>query len=136
MKLNKNFTTQLNRMLNDYGTSMAKINGLSDEIIDYTDFIDNFVDTKVVADSSIDGNSNVAHKDIVTLEREMSKPHSKLLAFNKTYYEIQKKFGFNSANDWVKSEWVGELYLHDFPSASFRHYCFAYDLKDLAEKGL
>lgn len=136
MKLNKNFTTQLNRMLNDYGTSMAKINGLSDEIIDYTDFIDNFVDTKVVADSSIDGNSNVAHKDIVTLEREMSKPHSKLLAFNKIYYEIQKKFGFNSANDWVKSEWVGELYLHDFPSASFRHYCFAYDLKDLAEKGL
>ena len=29
-----------------------------------------------------------------------------------------------------------ELYLHDSDTATFKHYCFAYDLKDLAEKGL
>jgi ribonucleoside-triphosphate reductase len=66
----------------------------------------------------------------------MPKPHSKLLAFNKIYYEIQKKYGFYCANEWLEKEWTGELYLHDANSSTFRSYCFAYDLKDLAEKGL
>lgn len=102
----------------------------------YTNFIDNFIDEKVVADASIDGNSNVAHKDIVTLEKEMPKPHEKLLAFNKIYYEIQKKYGFKAANTWLRMEWMGQLYMHDANTATFKSYCFAYDLKDLAEKGL
>ena len=38
--------------------------------------------------------------------------------------------------DWLRMEWIGMLYLHDAPSTTFKHYCFAYDLKDLAEKGL
>ena len=66
----------------------------------------------------------------------MPKAHSKLLAFNKIYYEINKKFGFKVANDWLTMEWIGNLYMHDAPSTTFRSYCFAYDLKDLAEKGL
>ena len=33
-------------------------------------------------------------------------------------------------------EWIGQLYMHDGNTATFKHYCFAYDLKDLAEKGL
>ena len=136
IRLDKNFTTQYNKLQGEYGTEIAKINGFDDNQLSYTDFIDNFVDKKVVADASIDGNSNVSHKDIVTLEREMPKPHSKLLAFNKIYYEIQKKYGFKSANEWLRAEWVGELYMHDASSATFRPYCFAYDLKDLAEKGL
>jgi len=136
ISLDKNFTTQYNRMQNDYGSEMAELNGFSDNQLSYTDFIDNFVDEDTVADASIDGNSNVSHKDIVTLEREMPKPHSKLLAFNKIYYEIQKKYGFKAANEWLKEEWIGDLYLHDASSSTFRHYCFAYDLKDLAEKGL
>ena len=69
--------------------------------------IDNFVDETTVADARIDGNSNVSHKDIVTLEKEMPKPHEKLLAFNKIYYEIQKKFGFQAANEWLREEWIG-----------------------------
>ena len=136
IKLIKNFVSQYNKLQAEFGTDIAKLNGFDDGQLSYTDFIDNFIDEKVVADSSIDGNSNVSHKDIVTLEREMPKPHSKLLAFNKIYYEISKKFGFKIANDWLRMEWVGKLYMHDAPSSTFRSYCFAYDLTDLAEKGL
>lgn len=136
IQLNKNFTTAYNRMQEKYGTEIASLNGFGDEQLSYTDFINNFIDKNTVADASIDGNSNVSHKDIVTLEREMPKPHSKLLAFNKIYYEIQKKYGFYYANEWLEKEWTGELYLHDANSSTFRSYCFAYDLKDLAEKGL
>ena len=136
IRLNKNFTTQYNRLQEEFGTDIAKINGFDDGQLSYTDFIDNFVDQSNVADASIDGNSNVSHKDIVTLEKEMPKPHEKLLAFNKIYYEIQKKYGFQTANEWLRAEWVGQLYMHDANTTSFKHYCFAYDLKDLAEKGL
>lgn len=136
IRLNKNFTTQYNKLQDEFGTDIAKINGFDDGQLSYTDFIDNFVDQKTVADASIDGNSNVSHKDIVTLEKEMPKPHEKVLAFNKIYYEIQKKYGFQTANEWLRAEWIGQLYMHDANTTSFKHYCFAYDLKDLAERGL
>ena len=136
IRLNKNFTTQYNKLQEEFGTDIARINGFDDGQLSYTDFIDNFVDEVTVADASIDGNSNVSHKDIVTLEKEMPKPHEKLLAFNKIYYEIQKKYGFQMANEWLREEWIGDLYMHDANTTSFKHYCFAYDLKDLAEKGL
>ena len=66
----------------------------------------------------------------------MPKPHRKLLAFNKIYHDFQAEFGFAAANKWLRAEWMGELYLHDGDTSTFKHYCFAYDLKDLAEKGL
>ena len=106
IKLNKNFTTAFNKMLNEYGEEMAKLNGFSDEQLSYTDFIDNFVDKQTVADASIDGNANAGTKDIRSLEAEMSKPHSKLLAFNKIFYEMNKKYGFKTANDWINSQEV------------------------------
>lgn len=136
VRLNKNFTTAFNKMQNTYGEEFARLNGFSDKQLSYTDFIDNFVDTETVADASIDGNANVGHKDIVTLINEMPKPHQKLLAFNKIYYEINKKYGFKTANDWLRAEWDGHLYMHDANTTSFIHYCFSYDLTDLAEKGL
>lgn len=136
IRLGKNFTTQFNKMLSEYGEEMAKLNGFADEQLSYTDFIDAFIDKNTVADVSIDGNANVSSKDMRTLMNEMPKPHRKLLAFNKIYYELNKKYGFKTANDWLKKEWTKALYMHDADTSTFVHYCFAYDLKDLAEKGL
>ena len=77
IKLGKNFTTQFNRLMNDYGEEMAILNGFGDDQLSYTDFIDNFIDKQTVADASIDGNANVGTKDICSLVTEMNKPHSK-----------------------------------------------------------
>ena len=136
IELKRNFVNAYNALQNEYGEEMAAINGFSPGQLSYTDFIDNFVDTDTVADASVDGNANVGQKDIVTLMNEMPKPHQKLLAFNKIYYEMNKKYGFREANAWIRAEWDGHLYLHDANTSSFVSYCFAYDLKDLAEKGL
>lgn len=136
IRLNKNFTTQYNKMQAEYGEEFAKLNGFADGQLSYTDFIDNFVDAQTVADSSVDGSANVKDKDARTLMNEMPKPHRKLLAFNKIYYELNKKYGFKTANDWLRAEWTKLLYMHDADTSTFVHYCFAYDLKDLAEKGL
>lgn len=134
--LDKDFITQYNKLQAEYGTEMAELNGFNDECLSYTDFIDNFIDNETVADVSIDGNSNVRRKDIVTLLTEMPKPHRKLLAYNKIYFELKKKYGFKTANEWLAKEWTGQLYLHDADTSTFKPYCFAYDLKDLAERGL
>lgn len=136
IRLDKNFTTQYNKLQSEYGTEMAKLNGFDDKQLSYTDFIDNFVDEPIVADSSIDGNSNVKRKDIVTLLTEMPKPHRKLLAFNKIYYEFHKLYGFKAANEWLFREWTGQQYTHDADTTTFKSYCFAYDITDLTEKGL
>lgn len=136
IRLNKNFTTAYNRLSNEYGEEMARLNGFADSQLSYTDFIDHFVDKQTVADASIDGNANVGQKDIVTLENEMSKPHSKLLAFNKIFYEMNKQYGFQTANQWLANEWDGHFYLHDAYNSTFKSYCFAYDISELVEKGL
>ena len=136
IKLDKDFSNQFDRLIKEYGEDLARLNGFGEKQLDYTEFIDNFIDSKVVADASIDGNANVGHKDIVTLENEMSKPHSKLLAFNKIFYELKKKYGFQTAKQWLEDEWVGKFYLHDSNSSSFRSYCFAYDLTKLAKERL
>lgn len=136
IKLSKNFVTAYNKILGELGEEFAAINGFSDSQLNYVSFIDNFIDTDTVADASIDGNANVGHKDIVTLMNEMAKPHQKLLAFNKIFYEINKTYGYKTAVQWLEAELNGHLYMHDANTSSFVSYCFAYDLKDLAEKGL
>lgn len=136
IKLNKNFTTAFNKMLAEYEEDMARLNGFADSQLSYTDFIDNFLQKDTVADSSIDGSANVSQKDIVTLLTEMPKPHMKLLAYHKIYCELNEKYGFKTANAALRALWDGHLYLHDGDTSTFKHYCYAYDLKDLAEKGL
>lgn len=136
IRLNKNFTTAFNRMLNDFGEEMAKLNGFADSQLSYTDFIDNFIDSSTVADASVDGSANVGQKDMRTLLNEMPKPHRKLLAYNKIYYEINKKYGFKTANEWLEKVWNFALYLHDADTSTYKPYCYAYTLKRLAEEGL
>lgn len=136
VKLDEKFSAAFERLKNEYGDNLAKLNGFSDEQLSYTDFIDNFVDKETVADASIDGNANVGHKDIVSLENEMSKPHSKLLGFNKIFYEIDKEFGRETAEDWLTSEWLGYFYMHDAYNTTYKPYCFAYDIESLVKRGL
>lgn len=136
IKTKKNFQTQFNKMSEKYGEEFLKLQGLDDEKLSLTDFIDGFIDSDNVANASVDANANIAQKDIVTLLSEMSKPHQKLLAFNKLYYELNKKYGFKIANDAMEAMWNYSLYMHDFNTTTFYHYCFAYDIKDIVEKGL
>lgn len=136
IKLNKNFTTQFNKLNTEYGEEFAKLNGFSDGYLNYTDFIDNFIDTETVADASIDSSANVRNKDMRTLLNEMPKSHRKLLAYNKIYYELNKKYGFKCANEWLNAEWSRALYMHDADTSTFKPYCFAYTLERLAKEGL
>ena len=136
IRTKKNFQTQFNKMSELYGEEFLKLQGLDEDTLSLTDFIEGFIDSDNVANASVDANANIGQKDIVTLLSEMSKPHQKLLAFNKLYYELNKKYGYKIANDAMEAMWNYSLYMHDFNTTTFYHYCFAYDIKDIVEKGL
>ena len=136
VKLNKNFQTQFNKMVEKYGEEFLELQGFDEATLSFTDFIEGFIDSDNVANTSIDANANIAQKDIVTLLSEMSKPDQKLLVFNKLYYEINKKYGYKVANEAMEAMWSYDLYMHDFNTATLVPYCFAYDIKPIAEKGL
>lgn len=136
VKLDKDFTREFYDLYYQHGASLAALNGFGESQLDYTDFIDNFVDEDTVADASIDGNANVGHKDIVSLENEMSKPHSKLLGFNKIFYELKKEYGLSVAQRWLRAEWTGLFYLHDAYNTTYKPYCFRGDTKILTKQGI
>lgn len=136
LKLYQPFVACLNKLRDKYGEKFEIMNGFHNQNLNFTDFIDNFVDSKTVADVSIDANANSNTRDINTLMSDMMKPHTKLLSFNKIFYEITKKYGVKTAEDWLENEWNGAFYLHNASTSSMKSYCFAYDLDDVVEKGL
>jgi ribonucleoside-triphosphate reductase len=136
LKLYSPFVTALNRLRSKYGEIFERMNGFHNSNLNFSDFIDNFIDSATVADTSIDANANSSTHDVRTLISDMTKPHTKLLAFNKIFFELTKKYGLATAEKWLEDEWSGALYLHDAPSSSFIPYCYAYDLDKVVEKGL
>ena len=136
IKLDSDFSNRFEELKNKYGEEFLAINGFTKGHLNLSGFIDNFITADTVADVSVDGNANVGNKDMRTLMNEMPKAHRKLLAYNKIYYETKKKYGKDTADEWFELEWNKALYCHDADTSTYLHYCFAYDLKDLAEKGL
>ncbi len=135
IKLNKDFERYLPELRSKYGEDFEILNGLHESQLNFSDFIDGFVD-KNVADSTIDSNANAHHKDVCSLLGEKGKSEDKLFAANKIFYELKKKYGLRTAKEWLNDEYSGAFYLHDFPSASMKPYCYAYDLSRLAKEGL
>ena len=137
IKLNKNFVAAINRMERKYGEKFLRLNGFGNENLNFSSFIDRFTqDNDKLVDLSVNPSANMAQKDIVTMINTMNEPHAKLLAFNKIFYEITKKYGRDAANEWLENVWNGSLYMHDAPSSSYMPYCWAMTLQPIAEKGL
>lgn len=135
IKLNKDFEKNLNVIDERYGEDFELLNGFHESQLNFSDFVDSFVD-KNVADVTIDANANAHHKDVCSLVGERGKSEDKLFAFNKIFYELKKKYGLRTAKEWLDAEYSGAFYLHDAPSSTFKPYCYAYDLSRLAREGL
>ena len=134
-KFNKDFERAIENLTHKYGEDFEILNGVHNSQLNFSDFIDAFVD-KNVADVSIDSNANASSKDIASLRTEKGKPVDKLIVANKIFYEIKKKYGLKTAKEWLETEWIGGFYLHDFSTTSFFPYCYAYDLTRLSTNGL
>ena len=135
LKFNKDFERALNTLREKHGEDFEILNGIHNSQMNFSDFIDAFVDKKV-ADVTIDSNANASNKDIASFRSEKGKSIDKIIAANKIFYEIKKKYGLKTAKEWLETEYTGGFYLHDFPSTTYVPYCYAYDLSRLATEGL
>lgn len=135
LKFNKDFERALETLREKYGEDFEILNGIHNSQMNFSDFIDAFVDKNVV-DVTIDANANASSKDIASFRTEKGKSIDKVIAANKIFYEIKKKYGLKTAKEWLETEYTGGFYLHDFPSTTYVPYCYAYDLSRLATEGL
>ena len=135
LKLNKDFVNCLESLVTKYGEDFEFLNGFHNSQLNFSDFVDSFVQKKLT-DVSIDNNANAYSKDIVSMRLEKGKPSDKLIAFSKIFQEMKKRWGLKTAQEWLEQEWVGAFYLHDAPSTTYVPYCYAYDLGRLAREGL
>ena len=135
LKFNKDFERAIGTLKDKYGEDLEILNGIHESQMNFSDFIDAFVD-KNVADVTIDANANASNKDIASFRTEKGKAIDKMIAANKIFYELKKKYGLKVAKDWLETEYTGGFYLHDFPSTTYVPYCYAYDLGRLAREGL
>ena len=135
LKMNRDFEKAMLVMNEKYGEDFDYLNGFHETQLNFSDFIDSFVD-KNVADVTIDANANASNKDIRSLINEKGKSLDKLFAFNKIFYEIKKKYNLRTAKEWLECEYNGAFYLHDASTTTYIPYCYAYDLTRLAKEGL
>ena len=135
LKLNIDFVRTMDRLKEKYGEDFEYLNGFHETQLNFSDFINGFID-KNVADATIDSNANASNKDIRSMLTEKGKPHDKIFAFSKIFYEITKKYNLKTAKEWLETEYNGGYYLHDAFSSTYLPYCFAYDLSKLSTEGL
>lgn len=136
LKLSKDFERFLDELKKKYGEDFEIINGLHPSQLDFSEFIDNFVDKETLADSSIDPNANANHKDIRSFMTEKGKSEDKLFGLNKIFVEIKKMWGLRTAKQWLEQEFSRGFYLNDSTTASYFPYCWANDFSRLATEGL
>ena len=91
LKLNADFERCLDDLRKKYDTEYEIINGVNQSQLDFSEFIDNFVDNNTVADATIDPNANASHRDIRSFMTEKGKSEDKVFALNKIFTEIKKK---------------------------------------------
>lgn len=136
LKLSKDFERCLEDLKKKYGEDFEYINGVHPSQLDFSEFIDNFVDKDTVADASVDPNANANHKDIRSFMTEKGKSEDKLFGLNKIFLTIKKQWGLRTAKQWLEQEFSKGFYLNDSTSASYFPYCWANDLTRLAAEGL
>ena len=136
LKLSKDFERCLEDLKKKYGEDFEYINGVHPSQLDFSEFIDNFVDKGTVADASIDPNANSNHKDIRSFMTEKGKSEDKLFGLNKIFMTIKKQWGLRTAKQWLEQEFSKGFYLNDSTTASYFPYCWANDFTRLATEGL
>ena len=136
LRLNKDFERALEDLKNKYGEDFEFLNGIHPNQLDFSEFINKFIDNGTLADATIDPNANANHRDIRSFMTEKGKSEDKLFGLNKIFIEIKKQWGLRTAKQWLEQEFSKGFYLNDASTASYFPYCFSGDTKIITKKGI
>ena len=139
LTLDRDFQLQLMELAMKYGEEFEKLNGFHESQLNYSSFINGFVDrNNQISDVTIDANANASNhaKDVRSLLSEMNKAQLKLFSMNKLFYEMKKRYGLATAKEWFEYEYNGLFYMHDASTASIIPYCFRGDTEIMTNMGI
>ena len=136
LHLSRDFERFLEELKRKYGEDFEYLNGIHPSQLDFSEFIDNFVDKTTLADASIDPNANANNKDIRSFMTEKGKSEDKLFGLNKIFNTMKKQWGLRTAKQWFEQDFSKGFYLNDSTTASYFPYCWANDFTRLATEGL
>lgn len=120
-----------------YGFELFNISGIGNQL-DMNWFAKQFFGRKTnTADVSVDSNSNVGLKNTVIYDQELAKPFKLIGSYYRMWKGMKKKYGLDYANDAVRKQLTGEIYINDFHGfQSNLFYCYNYSTLDTAHKGI
>lgn len=119
------FVECLRNIEKKYGFELFQISGIGKQL-DINWFAKQFFGKKTnTADVSVDSNSNVGLKNVVIWDNELSKPLKLISSYYRMWKGMKKKFGLDYANEAVRKQLTGEIYINDFHSfASNLYYSY------------
>jgi ribonucleoside-triphosphate reductase len=121
----------------EFGFDLFQISGIGKQL-DVNWFAKNFFSKPSnTADVSVDSNSNVGLKNTIVFDYEMVKPLKLIYSYYRMWKGMKKKYGLDYANEAIRKQITGEIYINDFHGwASNLYYCYNYSTLDTARNGI
>jgi ribonucleoside-triphosphate reductase (formate) len=95
-----------------------------------------FTNKTSVSDISVDPNSNVDDRSVISYDREVSKPIFLLNSYYVLWKKMKQLYGIERANSVIEKQLTGAIYINDFTGFASKPYCYNYSTYDVALHGL
>lgn len=130
------FVNLFTSLAEKYGKKIFDLDGIGKQL-DFNLFRENFFNSSVVADGSVDPNANVEDMSPVTYTFEFSKPSERLDSYFVLYQELLNTVSKQVADEVMERQLIGDIYINDMHGiASRKPYCFNYATFDVLTMGL
>ena len=119
------------------GEKLLDLSGISKRKLDFNKFTEDFIGKKDsnVADLSVDSNSNIKERTIVTYLSEAPKGIFRLNNYYQIWRDLKNKYGIDRANEAIKADITGDIYIADQHLWN-TSYCFAFSAYQILEEGM
>jgi anaerobic ribonucleoside-triphosphate reductase len=117
-----------------YPKELFNLEGIGDQL-DIAKFSRQFFGSQVVADTSVDANSNVDENGVVAYEVELPKSYFRLNSFYLIWKYMRKLYNTEVANEFLDAQITGNIYLNDAHGVN-KSYCYNFSTIDVMFNGL
>ena len=119
------------------GEVILDLSGISRKMTDLNLYTKSFFKNSDsnVADLSVDSNSNIKQRSAITYLNEGPKGLFKLNNYHMMWKALKRKFGLDRANEAVKADILGDLYIADQHLWTIP-YCYAFSAMDILLLGM
>lgn len=122
-------------LIDSFPEELRVIDGIGKMQLDMSHMSSQFFKSASVIDVSVDDNSNVAGKDVITYSFEIGKPMMRLNSYYNLWTTLKELYDTDTANQAICAQVDGDIYINDSWDIG-RPYCFNFSTLEIALGGL